>query len=276
MDREFLIFCRKWFEDYTSRIHCQDAEIEANIRLKLEHTYRVCENITIIALSQGVNREDLALAKAIALLHDVGRFEQLQGFGSFDDRKTLDHAMLGLKVINRSEILCSLPKRERNLIRKSIWHHNKYRIPVREKAEVAFFSKLIRDADKLDILRIITEHFERRDQHPNRALDLGLADEMELTKKVVSDFLQGKMVKISAMKTLGDRHLLYLGWVVDINFPITLDLMKEKGYLERLLADLSMEPEITQVRDYLQAYLEKRIFAPLPPLDTAVLNRSTF
>jgi hypothetical protein len=276
MDREYLFFCRKWFEEYTGRIHCQDAEIEANIVLKLGHTYRVCENMTTIAGSLGVKGDDLALAQVLALLHDVGRFEQLQGFGSFDDRMTLDHAMLGLKAINRAGVLCSLSKRERNLIRRSIWHHNKYMIPVTENAEVAFFSKLIRDADKLDIMGVVADHFERRDQHPNRALDFGLADDLRLTQDAVSDIMQGKMVRINVLKTLGDLRLLYLSWIFDINFPITLDLMKEKGYLERLLADLSMEPEIIMVRNYLQAYLEKRIFAPLPPLDVAVLNRSTF
>jgi hypothetical protein len=263
MDREYLFFCRKWFEDYTSRFHCQDAETEANIMLKLGHTYRVCENITVIAGSLGISGEDLALAKAIALLHDVGRFEQLRGFGSFDDRMTLDHAMLGLKAINRARILCSLPKRERNLIRRSIWHHNKYSIPVTEKADVAFFSKLIRDADKLDILGVVSEHFKRRDQHPNRALDFGLTDELVLSEKVVSDILQGKMVRINVLKTLGDLRLLYSSWIFDINFPVTLDMIKENGYLERLLADLSMEPEIVLVGDCLQAYLEKRSRMPV-------------
>ena len=152
-------------------VHCPDAEIEKNINLKLAHTYRVCENITVIARSLGMKEEDVALAKALALFHDVGRFEQLRGFGSFNDSLTVDHALLGLKVINRSGVLSCLPKRERNIIRKSIWHHNKYQIPVTEKADVTLFSKLIRDADKLDILGIVAEHFETRDQHPNQALD---------------------------------------------------------------------------------------------------------
>lgn len=263
MDREYLIFCRKWFEEYTGRIHCQDAEIEANIMLKLGHTYRVCENITVIAGSLGLNGDDLALAQAIALLHDVGRFEQIRGFGSFDDRMTLDHAMLGLKVINRAGVLCNLSKRERNLIRRSIWHHNKYTIPVTENAEVVFFSKLIRDADKLDILGVVALHFETRNQHPNRALDFGLADDLRLTQDAVSDIMQGKMVRINVLKTLGDLRLLYLSWIFDINFPITLALIKEKGYLERLLADLSLQPEIIMVREYLQAYLEKRRRVPV-------------
>ncbi len=58
MDRNHLFFCHKWFEDYTCRFHCQDAEIEKNIILKLMHTYRVRENITMIAGSLGMKEED--------------------------------------------------------------------------------------------------------------------------------------------------------------------------------------------------------------------------
>jgi hypothetical protein len=258
MDRKHLFFCHKWFEDYTSHFHCPDAEIEKNIILKLAHTYRVCENITVIARSLGMKEEDVAIAKALALFHDVGRFEQLRGFGSFNDSLTVDHALLGLKVINSSGVLSILPKKERNLIRKSIWHHNKYQIPVTEKAEVTLFSKLIRDADKLDILGIVTQHFETRDQHPNQALDFGQTDELGLTEEVVADILQERMVRIAALKTLGDMRLMYSSWIFDINFPITLAYVKERGYLERLLADLSSDPEIIHVRNSLQAYLEKR------------------
>jgi len=258
MDRKHLFFCHKWFEDYTCHFHCPDAEIEKNIILKLMHTYRVRENITMIAGSLGMKEEDVALLKALAILHDVGRFEQLRGFGSFNDSMTADHAKLGLKAINRSGVLSCLPKKERNLIRKSIWHHNKYQIPVTEKTDVALFSKLIRDADKLDILGIVALHFETRGQYPNQALDFGLTYELGLTEEVVSDILQGKMVRIAALKTLGDLRLMYSSWIFDINFPFTLACIKERGYLERLLADLPMEPDIIPVRDFLQAYLEKR------------------
>lgn len=191
-------------------------------------------------------------------MENTSRFEQLRGFGSFNDNITVDHAKLGLKVINSSEVLSSLPKEERNLIRKGIWHHNKYQISVTEKADVTLFSRLIRDADKLDILGIVALHFETRDQHPNQALDFGLTDELEISPEVVSDILQGKMVRIAALRTLGDMRLMYSSWIFDINFPATIACIKEKGYLERLLAGLSLQPEIIPVRDFLQAYLEKR------------------
>lgn len=263
MDKESLFFCLKWFEDYTGRIHSSDVETEANIVLKLAHTNRVRENITIIARSLEMNGGDLALAETIAILHDVGRFEQLRDFGSFDDRRTLDHALLGLKVINRSKVLCRLPKRDRDLIRRSIWNHNKYRIPDSEKAEVVLFSKLIRDADKLDILGIVADHFESRDQHPNRALDFGLADELRLTQDPVFDILQETMVKIDGLRTLGDMRLLYLSWIFDINFPVTLVAIKERGYLERLLSGISAQPEAFRIEAFLQDYLEKRCVIPV-------------
>ena len=257
MDRKDLSSYYEWFEGYASRVHCPDAEIEKNILLKLSHTTRVCKNIIAIAGSLGMKEEDLALAQALALFHDVGRFEQLRIFGSFNDSTTVDHALLGLKVVNNSKVISCLSKRERNIIRKSIWYHNKYQIPVTEKADVILFSKLIRDADKLDILGIIAEHFETRDRHPNQALDFGLIDELGLTEQAVSDILQGKMVRIAALKTLGDLRLMYSSWIFDINFPATLACIKERGYLERLLADLSLEPEILQVKDFLQAHMEK-------------------
>jgi hypothetical protein len=47
----------------------------------------------------------------------MGRFEQLRNFGSYNnnDSITADHALLGLKVINRSGTLSSLSKRERSI-----------------------------------------------------------------------------------------------------------------------------------------------------------------
>jgi len=263
MDSESLFFCRSWFEDYTKGIHSLDNETEANIKIKFAHTDRVRENIIIIARTLEMNEGDLNLAQAIAILHDVGRFEQLRDFGSFDDRKTLDHALLGLKVMNRSKVLCRLPKRDRNLIRRSIWDHNKYRIPDSEKAEVALFSKLIRDADKLDILGIVAEHFESRDHHPNRALDFGLADEPQLTQNPVSYILQEKMVKIDDLRTLGDMRLLYLSWIFDINFPATFVAIKERNYPEKLLSGISAQPEAFRIEAFLRAYLEKRCMNPI-------------
>ena len=117
---------------------------------------------------------------------------------------------------------------------------------------------MIRDADKLDILGVINEHFETRNLHPNSALDFGMKDEPGFSREAVSDILQGKMVRIPVLKTMNDMRLMYLSWAFDIYFPVTLSCIEERGYLERLLSNLPANPEILKVRNFITAYLARR------------------
>ena len=258
MDAKCLSFYHDWFLDYTNRFHSPDQEVEKNIILKISHTFRVCDNISIIAESLGMGREDLALAEILALFHDIGRFEQLKVFGSFNDRITVDHAKLGLEVLSSSGVLDGLPGQERRLLCRAIWLHNKYEIPETERADTILFSRLIRDADKLDILGVINEHFESRDLHPNPALDYGMKDGPGFSRETVSEILQGKMVKIPDLKTINDMRLMYLSWAFDIYFPVTLSCIEERGYIERLLSNLPADPGILNVRNFIETYLARR------------------
>ena len=64
-----------------------------------------------------------------------------------------------MKVLREKEILDLLDKRSRDMIFKSILNHNRLRIPEGETESVAFFSKLLRDADKIDIYRVVTDYY---------------------------------------------------------------------------------------------------------------------
>jgi len=258
MDSKQFTFCRQWFEDYTAGYHSSDKEIERNIDLKLQHTYRVCENIKQIASTIGIKGEDLALAEVVALFHDVGRFEQLKVYGTFNDRVSADHSKIALQVINRSGVLSCLPINERNLIRRCIWHHNKYQLPVTSCTDFLLYSRLIRDADKLDILSIIIEHLEKRQMHPNHAIDIGMIDEPSLSANVISDLMQGRMVRISEMRTIEDMRLMYLSWIFDISFPFTIASIKESGYLERLMDGLLDNKESIKIKKLIPKYFEER------------------
>ena len=258
MDAKYLSLCRDWFRDYSDSFRSLDPEVEKNIDLKIRHTYRVCDNVSRIAKSLGMKRDDLLLAEVLALFHDIGRFEQLKVFGSFNDRITVDHAKLGLKVLNSTGVFCDLARSERRLLCRAIWLHNKYEIPETERGDAFLFSRLIRDADKLDILGVINEHFECRALHPNSALDFGMKDKPGFSREAVSEILQGKMVKIPVLETMNDMLLMYLSWVFDIYFPVTLSCIDEKGYLTRLLSNLPDNQEILKVENFLEAYLTRR------------------
>ena len=63
------------------------------VKLKIIHTYGVVEQSRELAERMKLSEEDTSLAMIIALLHDIGRFEQLKRFDSFEPG---DHGSCGL------------------------------------------------------------------------------------------------------------------------------------------------------------------------------------
>ena len=68
------------------------------IHLKLVHTLEVVRTTEYLCLYENITGVERDLAYLIALLHDIGRFEQIKRFNSFDDRN-IDHAKLGVQVL---------------------------------------------------------------------------------------------------------------------------------------------------------------------------------
>ena len=54
-----------------------------NVRRKINHSYRVVKVAETIAKSLKLSIEDIKLVKLIALLHDIGRFEQIKKYNTF-------------------------------------------------------------------------------------------------------------------------------------------------------------------------------------------------
>ncbi len=258
MNQDHLSFCRNWFEDYANGFHSEDWDIQESIELKIGHTFRVCENITQIAGSLDLSCKDLSLAEVIALFHDVGRFEQLRSHRTFSDDASVDHAAIGLSLLDGSAVIQGLTEREWHILSKAIWNHNKYKIAENEDADVLLFSRLIRDADKLDILKVITDYFDRREQQPNFALDFGLRESPGFSRELLDDIFSCRMVRMGSLKNLNDMRLMYLSWAFDLNFPITITSMLERHYLEKLMDALPQDDDVMRVRDHIHEYLQEK------------------
>ena len=100
---------RAWFDQYVKGFSSDDPEIQAGIKLKYAHTRRVCQNIFNIGKTLGLPEGDLHLAEAVALFHDVGRFRQYTVYHTFNDRRSENHALLGIKELEREQVLAGLP-----------------------------------------------------------------------------------------------------------------------------------------------------------------------
>ena len=47
----------------------------------------------------GLTGEDKDVAWLLGMLHDIGRFEQIRCFGTFNDGMSVDHAELGADIL---------------------------------------------------------------------------------------------------------------------------------------------------------------------------------
>ena len=86
---------RKAFDLFLNGYNTSDSKIE----LKLIHTFEVVKCTELITKSLNLTEEQTQIAKIIALLHDIGRFDQVRKFGTFEDSRTLDHAKYGVTIL---------------------------------------------------------------------------------------------------------------------------------------------------------------------------------
>ncbi|MBN1388112.1 MAG: HD domain-containing protein [Bacteroidales bacterium] len=251
VSRESLAEIKNWFSDYVDAFKKGDPEIQENIELKEDHTRRVCKEILKIGESLGLTEEELNMAEIIALLHDVGRFEQYARYRTFKDSKSENHAELGVKIIEEKEVLKHLNDDIQDLIIKSIRYHNHPTLPGEERESLLFYSRLLRDADKLDIWKVVTDYYSRQDMKRNTALELELPDSPGYSEEVVRDLKNKKSVHMKNVRNLNDFKLLQAGWVFDINFEPSLEMVKQRRYLEKIREALPETTEIDEIFEFI-------------------------
>lgn len=246
-DDTSLINLKRWFSDYVKTFKTEDSGIRKSIVLKELHTQRVCAEIVNIGKQLELKNDALNLAEAIGLLHDVGRFEQYTVYGTFKDKKSVNHAELGVEILERFNVLKDVSCRSRDIIMRSVRYHNRISLPVEETPECLFYAKLIRDADKLDILKVVTEHYHSSSAEKVGAIELGFPDTAGVSEEVYSDLMNKRIVDMKNVRNLNDFKLLQVGWVFDINFRPTINSIKTRGYLDLIRNVLPNSKEIDEV-----------------------------
>ncbi len=247
--KEELDFFKDWFTKYVNSFNSGDEDLQQNIDIKKVHTDNVCKAIIDIGESINLKQNDLYLAETIALFHDIGRFEQYARYRTFVDSKSENHAILGINVLREKEVLKNLKNSTADFILRCILYHNKLELPKNETEKCLLFTKLIRDADKSDIFRVVTEYYSRSNPEKNPAIELNLPDSPEISEKVLNDLMSEKIAKIENLKTLNDFKLLQIGWVFDINFIRTLQIVANKKYLDIIFDYLPHNDEVKKLHN---------------------------
>jgi putative nucleotidyltransferase with HDIG domain len=249
---------KTWFADYVAKYYTDDPAYNKPIQLKLEHTERVCEEIVMLGQALNLPKEDMLLAETMALFHDVGRFEQYAVYGTFKDAVSEDHAELGLQELTKHKVFEACSDMEKSLITKAIGHHNVRNLPEEEDERGLFFTRLLRDADKLDIWRVFVDYYARQDEEPNSTIVLGLPNNEACSHKILDALLEHRMADLKDMTTLNDFKLLQISWVFDLNYRPTYRTVYERQYVDRISATLPQTTEVAEVVAKVQIYVKEQ------------------
>ncbi|MBW1856017.1 MAG: HD domain-containing protein [Deltaproteobacteria bacterium] len=228
--------------------------------MKEEHSKRVRDNIVMLCKSLETSEKEMLLAEAMALLHDIGRFEQYAVYGTFNDMDSENHAKLGLRQIGLHKILRIFPKYEKRLIAKAIAYHNVIALPKAGDKKKMFFMRLLRDADKLDIWKVVIDYYQEREEKPNATIELGLPDGHRCSPEVLHALTEHKQVKTQDLKTLNDFKLLQISWVFDLNFIPSFQTVQKRKYIEQIAFTLPQSIEVKEAvkhaHDYVLRWLQ--------------------
>jgi hypothetical protein len=250
MEGADLVFFREWFTSYVAGYYGPDGNGPGPIHLKEDHTARTCEEITLIGRALKLPEAGLLLAETMALFHDLGRFPQWGRYGTFIDRDSEDHARLGLAELARLRVLDRIAAEEAALVEEAIRHHNLKELPSHLTPRPLFFARLLRDADKLDIWRLVIEGRDgRRDGSTPRPY----------SREILMEIHAGRIPDFDLVRAPVDMQLLRLAWVYDLNFAPARREVLERGYLKALFEELPATEDMDELRDLLTSFLQHRV-----------------
>ena len=232
-------------------------ELSDNCTLKIDHTLRVVKLCEDIAKSLNLSNEEVEIAKMIGLLHDIGRFEQWKRFETFNDTKGIDHADLGVEILTTNNYIRKYYSDDKydEIVLSAIAFHNKYKLPddLNEKEEL--FSKIIRDADKIDILYLYTTGHINID-----------TENQKMTDKVYNDLLNKNEIKREDRINKADILSVSLGFIFDINFDKSFEILKDKNYInteidiyEGKTNNSEYINQLEEIRNVINTYMEERL-----------------
>ncbi len=219
------------FARYTDGYNPSDVKV----KLKIDHTYRVAELCDQIAKSLHLSETDCDIGWLSGMLHDIGRFEQLRRYNTFRDSLSINHATLSADLLFGEDQLIRNyidgNDFEFTLLDKVIRYHNAFALPEGLSERELMFCNILRDADKIDILKVNCEtpRTEIYDL-PDEAFT-----ESFITDEVYNDIMACSNVDRTHSKTGIDFILGHISFIYGLVFPKSVELVKEQGYIWQLL-----------------------------------------
>ncbi len=248
-------------EQFTSYIALYDLS-DTKIRLKAEHTCRVADLCDRIARSLAMPEEDVDLAWLLGMLHDIGRFEQVRRYGTFVDSQSVNHAEFGADLLFQEQLIrrFAASDAEDSLIERAIRPHNAFQLPADLSDRERTFAQILRDADKIDIVRVNCE-FPRSEIY-------NLPEEAFLTSDISDQVLQDALSMQNVLRAHRQTAADYIEGQIALTFGLVYEesrrIIREQGYLDRVMRYESRNPEtmrrLERIRGKVEQFLDGERF----------------
>ena len=237
----------KYFDDYVFNYDMTDPDIN----YKYYHSYRVMDTMELLATELNLSSKDAYLAKVIGLLHDIGRFEQDKLYNSFKDGK-FDHGNYGVQFLKETNFLdhFNIDKSDYEVVYQAIDNHNQFKINDGLNKRELLFAKLIRDADKLDILYALGSP---------KIKGILKQDDKDISKNVELDFFKERPANTKNIKSLNDGLIISFCYIYDINFKETYQIINKNKYYDKIYERINRKDIFKKYLKHTNKYIEERI-----------------
>ena len=239
-----IINAKNEFNNYVSNYD----PTNSRIKLKQEHILRVAEICKNIAIDLNLSEEEIKVAELIGIFHDLGRFEQVKLFNKYNDKVCgIDHADFSNKVLFENDFIRKFitDNNYDEIIKKAVFNHNKLHIEPGLSEKELLFAKIIRDADKLDIIYTST-CYEFKDVFWYEDFNIE-----KINEQIVENFAQTKLLEYKYVKTNADQCMCFFSYIYDLYFEYSMKYLKNTKLLEifvKRIKDIFKSPIIhTQI-----------------------------
>jgi len=163
-------------------------------------------------------------------------------FGTFRDAISVDHAQFGADLLFKEGLIEKFGIQDSvvlNLIETAIRNHNVFKLPDDLDEKELLFSKLIRDADKIDIMRANVAF-------PLEEICNVTTEELysaSVEQSTVDAFLRHETIYRGKNMGVADGIMNQIAFIFALEFPISLEIMIERGHIFKLMEFHSKNPD---------------------------------
>ena len=142
----------------------------------------------------------------------------------------MNHAEIGVKILFEDGLIREFIEDEQydEIIKKAILNHNKLQIDKELTEREMMHSKIIRDADKVDIYYSLTIYSKEAVWESKDLSNDTISDE------IYREFKEDRKINYKNRKTAADTLVSHFAYVFDFNYKYSLQIIYINNYIEKI------------------------------------------